>query len=109
MEPLGELESTEKGLYHKVCTACKPLTLIPCSGCGYRMPCPHGVDIPGNLGAYNDDVVFDKPEAPRGCCAQCRDCDGRRPQQIPVGSWTPVVDSVLGSGKLLVTPLAHVP
>jgi predicted aldo/keto reductase-like oxidoreductase len=109
MEPLGELESAEKRPLDKVGAACKRFALILCSACGYRMPCCQRVDIPGNLGAYNDGLVFGKPEAARDRCPQRRDCDGRGAQDIPVGSWMWLLDSALGSGKPLVKRLADVP
>ena len=110
MEPLGEHESAKDRPFDKVDAAYKRLTLIPCSGCGYCIRCSQGVDIPGKLGAYNNHRVFlDKPEAARGRCAQCRDCDGRSPQDIPVGSWMPVVESVLGSSRPPVTRLSDAP
>lgn len=31
---------------------------VPCTGCGYCMPCPHGVDIPGCFSAYNSSYAF---------------------------------------------------
>lgn len=30
--------------------------LIPCTGCQYCMPCPFGIDIPGNFAHYNKSV-----------------------------------------------------
>lgn len=116
----GTLTAKEKALYDKARAAYKDLTVIPCTACGYCMPCPQGVDIPGNLGVYNEGIVYDKPEAARGQydwwkyafemqhildydvralnCIQCGECDGKCPQSIPISTWMPVVDEVL-SGK----------
>jgi len=118
---LGELSVAEKALYEKVRASYSKLAVIPCTACGYCMPCPHGVDIPANLGTYNEGVVFDTPAASRGQygwwkhsyevlhiqdhdiravrCEQCRECDDKCPQGIPVSRWMPVIDSVLGAGK----------
>ena len=123
----GDLTAEEKALYDKVRAAYRGLTVIPCTACGYCMPCPQGVDIPANLGAYNEGVVYDKPDAARGQygwwkyafevqhmldhdvravnCIQCGDCDAKCPQGIPVSTWMPVVDEVLSGKKPWVTKL----
>jgi predicted aldo/keto reductase-like oxidoreductase len=38
---------------------------IACVGCGLCMPCPYGVDIPGNFQVYNDAVSLDELPDPR--------------------------------------------
>jgi uncharacterized protein len=117
----GAVAPEEMALYDTVRSAYKRLTVIPCTACGYCMPCPHGVDIPGNLAVYNEGFAFDKPDGARGQygwwkyahevqhildrdvravrCEQCGDCDGKCPQGIPVSRWMPIIDSVLGHGK----------
>jgi hypothetical protein len=112
-------------LFEKVRARYQELTAIPCTRCGYCMPCPQGVDIPGNIGTYNDGIAFDKPDSSRGQyrwwkyahevqhmfdhdiraarCVQCRECDGKCPQGILVSEWMPVIHSVLEEGKPFVT------
>jgi len=38
---------------------------IPCTKCGYCMPCPNGVNIPGNFEQYNDVIMYDDARTPR--------------------------------------------
>lgn len=33
-----------------------------CTGCAYCMPCPAGVDIPGNFRIWNDQAVYQNTE-----------------------------------------------
>ena len=90
---------------------------IPCTKCGYCMPCPNGVDIPRNFETYNRGVMYDKPDRARedyrgmpedarsGACIQCRECEDKCPQNIRISEWMPVVHEVLGEGGPFVCEL----
>jgi predicted aldo/keto reductase-like oxidoreductase len=32
-------------------------------------------------------------------CIQCRECDPKCPQSIPISEWMPIIHAVLGEGK----------
>jgi hypothetical protein len=83
---------------------------IPCTQCSYCMPCPNGVDIPGNFEIYNEaflheDIpgarfkyqIFIAEAARAGACAACHECEGDCPQRIPISEWMPKVDALLGA------------
>jgi predicted aldo/keto reductase-like oxidoreductase len=85
---------------------------IPCTACGYCMPCPNGVDIPRNFALYNDAVVYEDPKGARFAydkffdhsghadrCIQCKVCEPKCPQKIAISEWMPKVDTSLGKGK----------
>jgi predicted aldo/keto reductase-like oxidoreductase len=84
-------------------------TAIPCTRCGYCMPCPNGVDIPANFDDFNhahlfDDVagarfkysVFLTPEQRSSACINCGACEELCPQKIPISEWMPKVTALLG-------------
>ena len=50
---IGELGSAEQELLERVKTAINSNMKVGCTGCGYCMPCPKNVDIPGTFAAYN--------------------------------------------------------
>ena len=95
----GGLDEEERAMVGRVQQAYRGLSPIPCTKCGYCMPCPNGVDIPLNFELYNSAAVFQgssinlsrnlyvslpaqrKAEA----CVECGLCDERCPQQIAVG------------------------
>jgi predicted aldo/keto reductase-like oxidoreductase len=91
---------------------------IPCTRCGYCMPCPNGVNIPRNFEVYNDGSIYAKAEWARNeynnwigaaeranNCIACQQCESLCPQQIPISQWMPVVQSVLGENKPYVSRL----
>jgi predicted aldo/keto reductase-like oxidoreductase len=75
------------------------------------MPCPNGVDIPGNFALFNTAVMYSsfadarrrygrRPAGSRAsACIQCRECEELCPQDIPISEWMPVVHEVLGEGR----------
>jgi len=85
----------------------KNLTPIPCTDCGYCMPCPQGVAIPGNFSRYNDARVFGGIENKRRqyaktdvekraeSCIGCRECEEKCPQHIPISEWMPKVHELM--------------
>ena len=50
---VGELGPEEEEMLQNVVKAINSRMKVGCTGCGYCMPCPKGVDIPGTFSAYN--------------------------------------------------------
>ena len=50
---IGELGAGEQEMLTQVVAAINAGMKVGCTGCGYCMPCPKGVDIPGAFAAYN--------------------------------------------------------
>ncbi|MBO4632036.1 MAG: aldo/keto reductase [Lentisphaeria bacterium] len=69
---------------------------VPCTGCRYCKPCPHGVDIPRNLALYNQikstgstghaGMVYQAMAAQERAsnCTGCGACRPRCPQEIDI-------------------------
>lgn len=83
-------------------------TVVPCTKCGYCMPCPNGLKIPDNFDYFNyahlfDDVagarfkysVFLSADERSGSCIECGECLEKCPQKIPISDWMPKVTELL--------------
>ena len=72
---------------------------VGCTGCGYCVPCPKGVDIPGTFRCYNamysegkssgrrdylQCTAFRKDTASASQCVGCGKCESRCPQHIEI-------------------------
>jgi uncharacterized protein len=82
--------------------------VIPCTRCGYCMPCPTGLDIPLNFELFNYAHAFDDPDTSRfryreftpqpqraSSCIQCGNCEPLCPQHIAIPEWMPKVAALL--------------
>jgi hypothetical protein len=83
--------------------------VIPCTKCGYCLPCPQGVNIPRNFELFNEAHLHDDMATSRfvyraffpaaehaSVCQACRECEPACPQQIPISEWMPKVAAALG-------------
>ena len=73
---------------------------VNCTGCGYCLPCPEGVNIPKNFSYFNDYWMTDVPgfqgrakmyfhaqvSERESCnnCVHCRQCEEKCPQSLPI-------------------------
>ena len=111
---IGILTDEDLAFVEKVREAYRGLSPIPCTSCGYCMPCPNGVEIPRIFELYNDAIMYEDPRTPRYLyrgptglkeeqradqCIECGECEEACPQQIPVAEWLKKVHEMLGPRK----------
>jgi len=104
---VGRLTDDERAVVRRVQETYEQLSPIPCTKCGYCLPCPHGVNIPLNFELYNESTVFQGssvvlcrnlylglPESQRAAaCQACGNCEELCPQGIDVSKLMPDVDN----------------
>ena len=96
---IGALGPEEETLLQNVVNAINARMKVGCTGCGYCMPCPKGVDIPGTFSAYNrrycdskfwSVIEYIKCTALRRTstaasnCIGCGKCEKHCPQHIEI-------------------------
>jgi predicted aldo/keto reductase-like oxidoreductase len=105
---IGSFSEADYALIAEVRKVYQARTVIPCTGCGYCLPCTNDIKIPENFSYFNyahlfDDVagarfkysVFLLPEERSSNCAVCRVCELTCPQKIEISEWMPKVTALL--------------
>ena len=118
--PLEPCTPAENELLEKIADIMQGIPTVPCTTCAYCMPCPYGVDIPGNFTFYNNalnnnllphksdpdyatkqaqfvnDYFKSIPVAARANqCMDCEECLKKCPQSIRIPNKLSRINSVL--------------
>lgn len=113
----GIITEEEFALYEKVRNKYNELMKVGCTGCGYCMPCPAGVDIPFSFSYYNAKHFFKAKRAwwqyiafaggltggkpsYASLCEQCGKCEKVCPQRLPIRAKLAEVASEMEPGIL---------
>ena len=108
---LNMLTNQDLALIEQVREAYQKLYPIPCTNCGYCMPCVNKIDIPRILEIYNNAIAYSdtttarffydmvKQEQRADQCQDCGECEEVCPQHIAIPEWLKKVHAFLSPGK----------
>jgi len=96
---VGDLGEVDQAMLRAVAAAINEKMPVGCTGCGYCMPCPRGVDIPGSFAAYNRSAsegrfsalkeytmctAMRRQSSAASNCIGCGKCESHCPQSLPI-------------------------
>lgn len=96
---VGMLTEEDLAMIEKIRAEINAVIRVGCTGCGYCMPCPQGVDIPGSFRCLNEIGIEGVKKAQKeywqvtavkkipgsaSRCIDCGKCEKHCPQQIPI-------------------------
>lgn len=89
---INSLTREELDLVEEAKNVFKSKARVDCTSCDYCMPCPSGVNIPGNFMIYNNYYIFGKSEGydelkikeRASNCIECGICESQCPQSIEI-------------------------
>jgi hypothetical protein len=96
----GMLVEAERHVYKDAVASLRKAVRVPCTSCGYCLPCPKGVDIPACFSCYNAGYSFGRfsgftqyvqvtgqltpARSDASNCLECGACSPRCPQGIDI-------------------------
>ena len=99
---VGNLSGEELSVYDGVINEINKRVKVPCTGCGYCMPCPQGVDIPTCFSCYNETYTdkfitgekhylmttggMSAKHSYASLCVHCKKCQSHCPQSIDISA-----------------------
>ena len=89
---LPALDKGQTELFSEVKKLFREKIQVDCTGCGYCMPCPEGVQIPRCFDHYNNHFIYGGDPAYRmlmahqkaSACVECGQCEEHCPQGLPI-------------------------
>ena len=123
---INSLTPQEQKIIEKLTEEFRKKISVPCTSCGYCMPCPQGVNIPQNFACLNNvtleksrfrriltrrtyrklqtkktKVNHENPNGNATLCIKCRVCEQKCPQKIQIPQELEKVKQELGKRKAL--------
>lgn len=113
----NSLSQNDLSIINQAASSYRRSMKVPCTACGYCMPCPNGVNIPGNFNYYNQYYMFtDKRRvramyalmimgvmrgnpADASLCKNCGACAKKCPQHIAIPAELKSVKGTLGGAR----------
>lgn len=121
---VGVLSDEDQETISRLTEIYRETILVPCTACGYCMPCPYGVNIPKNLAVLNNvyaersairrllakrsyrklartkkQLDSDKANGRAALCTECGTCVPKCPQSIDIPSELKRVEPVVRKGR----------
>ena len=108
------LNDEEQAIIASVRKQILELSKVDCTSCNYCMPCPHGVNIPGNFRTYNAHAMYQNDghakwvvknlqdnKAYADACIDCGECIPKCPQYIEIPTRLAEFDDYLKDNGIL--------
>ena len=120
---INSLSGEENQVISRLAEIYQSKILVPCTGCEYCMPCPHGVNIPQNFAILNNislenswirrfqtrrayrklarglpKLDLDNPNGNASVCINCGLCVEKCPQEINIPVELQKVNAIMGKG-----------